>query len=367
MWALVERDLRKFFRSPALMMASMVFPLTQLIVLGYAFGGKIKNVNVGLVDQDRTTESWRLKEVFAGVATGPQMFHVFNYQSMPDALIDLRAGVIHGVIEIPENFSRRSFGEDRPKLALVVDNSDQTIANSLESEMQSAVDQLNSPQVNAGLPGPIALNVVEIYPYTEYIKYLLPGSIAMAIFIVAMIGGGITFIDDKSRGLHEGYLVTPIHKIELVMGLNLAGTAKGVMAGLVITFVGGLIAGIPRIWDPLRLIYLVAVVAIASLTMISFMFLVMVRVSDPLVPRAIFGVLNTLLFFPSGAIYPTEGFPKWMQAISFVDPFTYTVHALRNLLLRGSGIEGIYRDVLILILFSALMIAGSIALFKRQI
>jgi ABC-2 type transport system permease protein len=56
-----------------------------------------------------------------------------------------------------------------------------------------------------------------------------------------------------------------------------------------------------------------------------------------------------------------------MQAISIVDPFTYTVHALRNLLLRGSGIEGIYRDVLILILFSGLMIAGSIALFKRQI
>ena len=40
--ALIERDMRKFFRSPALMMASMVFPLVQLIVLGYAFGGKIK-------------------------------------------------------------------------------------------------------------------------------------------------------------------------------------------------------------------------------------------------------------------------------------------------------------------------------------
>jgi ABC-2 type transport system permease protein len=367
MWALVERDLRKFFRSPALMMASMVFPLTQLIVLGYAFGGKIKNVNVGFVDQDRTAESWRVREAFAGVATGPDTFHVLNYNSVADALIDLRAGLIHGVIEVPENFSRRSYQDDRPKIALVVDNSDQVTSNSLEAEMQSVVDQLNAPAVTAGLPGPIALNIVEIYPYTEYIKYLLPGSIAMAIFIVAMIGGGITFIDDKSRGLHEGYLVTPIHKVELVMGLNMAGTVKGVMAGLVITFIGGMIAGIPRLWDPVRLVYLIVVVAIASLTMISFMFLVMVRVSDPLVPRAIFGVLNTLLFFPSGAIYPTQGFPLWMRAISIVDPFTYTVHALRNLLLRGSGIEGIYRDVLILMLFSTVMIAGSIALFKRQI
>src|SRR6185437_10096925 len=95
MWALVERDLRKFFRSPALMMASMIFPLVQLIVLGYAFGGKITNVNVGeglnvfpvvevdlvgfafrrkiknvdggVVDLDHTAESWRVREGFAGI------------------------------------------------------------------------------------------------------------------------------------------------------------------------------------------------------------------------------------------------------------------------------------------------------------
>ncbi len=61
---------------------------------------------------------------------------------------------------------------------------------------------------------------------------------------------------------------------------------------------------------------------------------------DPLVPRAIFGVLNTLLFFPSGAIYPTEGFPVWLRWISVVDPFTYAVHALKNLLLKNTGIPG---------------------------
>ena len=55
--AIIERDMRKFFRSPALMMTSMVFPLMQLIVLGYAFGGKIKNVRLALVDEDRSAES----------------------------------------------------------------------------------------------------------------------------------------------------------------------------------------------------------------------------------------------------------------------------------------------------------------------
>ncbi|MGB7226238.1 MAG: ABC transporter permease [Candidatus Acidiferrales bacterium] len=384
MWALVERDLRKFFRSPALMMSSMVFPMMQLIVLGYAFGGKITNVKVGVVDQDHTEESWQVREALAGVTTGPKMFHAVDYNSMPDAMDDLRSGAIGAIVEIPQKFSRRAFAQDQPRIALIVDNTDQFVSSSLESELQSVVDQMNTnliseldvgpiSQLNttgplaSRLPGEIALNIVEVYPYIEYIKYLLPGSIAMAIFIVAMIGGGITFIDDKSRGLHEGYLVTPIHKAELVMGLDLAGAIKGLMAGLVITFFGGLIAGIPRLWDPVRLIYLMVVVAVASLCMISFMFLLMVRIDDPLVPRAIFGVLNTLLFFPSGAIYPTYGFPFWLRWISIIDPFTYTVHALRNLLLRGSGIEGIYRDLLILGGFAAVMIAASIALFKRQI
>ena len=59
--ALIERDLRKFFRSPTLMLVSMVFPLVQLVVLGYAFGGKLKNMKVGVVDQDRRLPTLNLR------------------------------------------------------------------------------------------------------------------------------------------------------------------------------------------------------------------------------------------------------------------------------------------------------------------
>jgi len=102
---------------------------------------------------------------------------------------------------------------------------------------------------------------------------------------------------------------TPLTKPDLVLGLIGAGTVKGLMAGLIITFIGGLLAGIPRLWEPMRLFYLVVVLLVTSLTMISFMFLLMVRVSDSLVPRAIFGVLNTLLFSPQGPSTPPRCFP----------------------------------------------------------
>ncbi len=57
MMAIVEREMRKFFRSPTLMLASMIFPLVQLIVLGNAFGGKIKDARLGVVDQDGGTQA----------------------------------------------------------------------------------------------------------------------------------------------------------------------------------------------------------------------------------------------------------------------------------------------------------------------
>jgi len=365
--AIIERDMRKFFRSPSLMVSAMIFPLMQLIVLGYAFGGKIKGVKIAVVDEDRTAESRVVRERFASIEAGPKTFRAVDYGSLDNAITDLRAGFVRGVVHIPVDYSRRVLQRDRPRFAFVEDNTDNFMTSALLERMQQVTEDLNAPAVTSRLPGAVKLEVVEIYPYIEYIKYLLPGSISMAIFVVAMIGGGIVFIDDKARGLHEGYLVTPIHKTELILGLNLAGALKGLMAGATITIIGGLIAGIERLWEPVRLVYLLVVIGGASLTMISFMFLLMVRVSDPLVPRAIFGVLNTLLFFPSGAIYPAEGFPFWLRWISIVDPFTYVVHALKNLLLKNTGLEGIYFDMLVLVGFSVVLLSATIALFKRQI
>jgi ABC-2 type transport system permease protein len=366
-WALIERDLRKFFRSPALMMTSMVFPLLQLVVLGYAFGGKVVGVRVAVVDLDHSVESRKVREMFEGIATGPKTFKVVQYDSLAEATHDLQTGKVRGLIVLPHDFSRRFYQRDRPRIAFTEDNTDQFISSAIFERVQQMVQELNTPDVVPRLASSVELDTVEIYPYVPYIQYLLAGSIALSVFVVAMIGGGITFIDDKSRGLHEGYLVTPIKKSELVFGLIGAGTIKGLMAGMVLTVIGGMIAGLPNLWEPLRLFYLAIVVVTAALAMMSFMFFLMVRVDDPLVPRAIFGVLNTLLFFPSGAVYPIEAFPWWLKWISVIDPFTYTVHALRNLTLKTTGIEGIYKDVLVLLSIAGIMITGCIMLFKRQL
>jgi ABC-2 type transport system permease protein len=200
-----------------------------------------------------------------------------------------------------------------------------------------------------------------------YVQYLLPGSVVMSIFMMVMIGGGIIFIDDKARGLHEGYLVTPITKLELIAGFNISGTIKAVLAGAFLMVIGSLIAGVPNPFDALRLFRLFVVIVVTSFALISMMFLMMVRVSDPLMPRAVFGVLNTLLYFPSGAVYPQQGFPGWMQVIAAIDPFTYAVHAFKSLLLKNTGFEAITGDLAFLTIFSIIAMSAATMLFKRTL
>jgi ABC-2 type transport system permease protein len=366
-WAIIERELRRFRRSPMLIVVSMVFPIVQLVVLGYAFGGNVKHLKVAIVDQDHGVPAVRVRELASAIASGAQTIDTIEYADQGQAVADLRNGRVNGVLTIPPDFSRRVLAKNEPRVALIEDNTDNFVSVALAGTLGSLVSSYSQPAHAPRVPAQPTLDVVEVYPYVPYIQYLLPGSVVMSIFMMVMIGGGIIFIDDKARGLHEGYLVTPISKLELIAGFNISGTIKAVLAGMFLMVIGSIIAGIPNPFDPFRLFRLFVVVVVTAFALISLMFLLMVRVTDPLLPRAIFGVLNTLLYFPSGAVYPQQGFPGWMQAIAIVDPFTYAVHAFKNLLLKNTGFDAILYDLGFLLLFSLIAMSAATRLFKRTL
>ena len=82
----------------------------------------------------------------------------------------------------------------------------------------------------------------------------------------------------------------------------------------------------------------------------------MVRVEDPLVPRATFGILNTLLFFPSRLHLSHQGISHLAARIAYIDPFTYAVHGFKALLLKDAGFVAIRRDLVYLVVSAAIMI-----------
>ncbi len=366
-WALIERDLRRFRRSPTLMVVSMILPLVQLIVLGNAFGGKIKNLKLGVVDQDYRQPAVRLKGMLNAVTVNAQTFRPVPYSDMGQAMRDLKNGKLNAVLNIPPDFSRYDLSGQNPTVALIVDNTDQFSSSALTTSLTDLLQAYDAKPSFSRQNHDATLSVVEVYPYVPYIQFFLPGTIVLAVFISCMIGGGIMYIDDKARGLHEGYLTTPLTKFDLIMGFNLSGAMKAMLSGLVLITIGSLIAGIPHPLDPLRLARMLVLVAFTSLALISMMFLIMVRVNDPLVPRAIFGVLNVVLFFPSGAVYPIQAFPAWMRDFSVVNPFTYAVDGFKSLVLKNTGLAAISGDILFLAAFAVLSMAAATRLFRRTI
>jgi len=366
-WAIIERDLRRFRASPVLMFMSTLMPIVQLVVLGYAFGGNVKNLRLGIVDEDHGVPAIKLKEMCQAVSANAATFYTVAYDNQAEAVRDLRNGRLSAVLNIPPLFSRKVLAGLNPEIGYIEDNTDQFSSSALGASLQQMLGAFNASTIAPRVQAKATLSVVEVYPYVPYIQYLLPGTITLSIFVSAMIGGGIIFIDDKARGLHEGYLVTPISKFELILGFTASGVIKAVISGVVLVTIGSLIAGIPDPLNVFRLARLFLLVVMTAMALISMMFLLVVRVNDPLLPRALFGMLNTILYFPSGAVYPINGFPAWMRVITKIDPFTYAVHGFKEVLLKGTGIGAVFPDILFLLGFTLAAMGLATLLFRRTL
>src|SRR5579872_1003088 len=169
MWAIIERELRRFRRSPILIVVSMIFPIVQLVVLGYAFGGNVKHLKLAIVDQDHGVPAVKVRELASALASGARTIDTIDYADQGQALTDLRNGRLNGVLTIPPEFSRRMLAKANPRVALIEDNTDTFVSSSLAATLGNLVSALNVPAATGQrLPGEATLDVVEVYPYVPY-------------------------------------------------------------------------------------------------------------------------------------------------------------------------------------------------------
>jgi ABC-2 type transport system permease protein len=366
-FAIVERELRKFVRTPMILFMTLLMPLMQLFVLGNAFGGRATHLSIAVVDEDGGPASRRVREALYSLQSNGDMVRPVSYDTERDAADAVRHGEVQGALVIPAQFSRRVYAGDRPRVGLLLDNTDNVLSGTLRGLTGGAVQRATRDRPTPRMSASVAVEAVELYPYVPYMRYMLPGVISLGLFMSAMIGGAILYLDDKQRGVHEGYLVTPITKAELVVAQILSGTIKATIGGVLLALIGALSAGVTAILEPARLVALLVLVMLTSVSFMAMTSCIVARMSNPILPRAIFGMLNTLLYFPSGAVYPVQGLPGWLKAVARLDPFTYAVHALRVLLLKGAAVSVLLPDLMFLGLFAGLMLTGSVLLFRRTL
>ncbi|MFA5897616.1 MAG: ABC transporter permease [Hyphomicrobium sp.] len=361
MWktlAIVERELWRLARRPTLIVMALLLPAIQLLVLGYAVGGDIPELRVAVVGDDPVIQL--LVPDSAEGRSDAEALRGIRFQSIDAARQALLAGEVHGVLAIPRDLRAEA-------VRIEVDSADKFLADAMVDRVTSALRRYDLAIAPELLAQTTNLNVTEVFGQVPYIQYLLAGVVSLAVFMMSTVGGGITFVDDKVRGVHEGYLVTPITTVQLVGGFGIAGVIKAALAGICLLVIGSVLADLPSIMALGQFLRLSIVVAATACALVGLTFVMIVRAQDLFWPRAMFAVANTALYFPSGALYPTDAFPEWMRVLSYVNPFYYSVHALRAVMLRSANLWQVQADLGALLLFAAVAFAIVVFAFKRTL
>jgi len=355
--AIFSRDFKKFISNPFVLIFTLLMPIMYLIIFGNAMGGTITHIPVGVVQEGPPYEETPLYT--EGVmelrhftqADNPRLFDVTVYTDELIAKKALSDGKISGVVVFPSAVSSDN------ALRLYVDSSDYMTPMLIESGVSSVL-------MASGARNTIQVN--KIYGDIKYIQFFGVGVIVMAIFMTTMMGGGIALIKDREMGIHEGYLVTPVKRSSIIMGMISSGTVRAFLAGFIIFIVGVLITGV-IIQSAEDFLLVIFVIFIASIGVTSLMVSIASRFNNQQEYASTTAFFNLILFMTSGAFYPTIGMPDWLRWITVINPEWYSVHALRSIILRGQGLAVIAPDLIALLIFSVAAILLGILTYRRTL
>lgn len=366
--AVLERDLRRFIRNPIVIAASVVMPILYLVILGNSFQGELKNLSIAVVDMDNGPYSHRVVQLLHALEAGPKTIKMYHFSDQGTAMENLKQGLLKAALIIPSDFSRDVIHGKGGELGLFLDNAESISANSIRSAILGAIAELKNEFVSVREEyTKTQVREVELYKKVDYDQTLIPGVVIMAIFLGAMTTGVFNIVMDKFLGIEESHFLTPLTKMDIVMGLIVSGLVITTVIAILVLFFSSLIAGI-YLWQMLNLyslVLIVAVIVLSTLGLLGLMFIILGRANHPRIVGVLGGFLNVIFFFPSGAIYPVESFPTWLKVFSIVNPETYSVHALRSLLFKNADILAVTGDILFLTVFTIITVTIAISIFKR--
>ncbi len=371
-----ERDLRKFVRQPFVMMSALVAPFLMLVLLGNAFGGSITHVPVAVVrysqgkyssaylDILRTEQSCAL----GGRVSCGNTFHLIDAPDLETAEQMLKQGNVKAIVYIPNTFDGTLSNDGNGIVTIYLDNTDPLSAQAASGGFTNAANQVSAQiQTVTGHQPNFEIDLADFYRGVEYVEFMAPGSIVQSIFVASIIGGGISILFDKQRGVIEGYLTTPLKQYEIVVGVLLAGVVKALFSSLTMLFLAMAIAGVRPMTGVTGFLLMLFTIFLTGLGVISMMTAFAVRAPAPEVYQFSAFPINLVLYFTSGAIYPIEGFPEWMRRITVVNPEAYAVHALRLIMYKGANLAAIAGDLAFLAVFTGIMVIIATLAFKRAL
>ncbi len=198
----------------------------------------------------------------------------------------------------------------------------------------------------------------------NYLDFLAPGVVAQGILFTAIFSG-IDLIWDRQFGFLKETLVAPVPRLSIMIGRTLGGATIATLQGIFVLLLTLLIGFRPYNWLMLPL-------SLGFMLLISLLFTALgtaiaSTLNDFQGFQLIMNFLVMPLFFLSGALFPLQSAPRFLQIIAKVDPLSYGVDALRTTL-AGISTLGIFTDFVVLgVLTVTVLVIGSYLFSKIQI
>ena len=187
--------------------------------------------------------------------------------------------------------------------------------------------------VGQGISGGMRLNAAA--GGIDYLQFMYPGIIGMSVLFTTMFST-ISIIWDREFGFLKEVLVAPVPRWGVAVGKMLGGATVAVIQSLILIVLApilGITLSILTILEVMLLVFIMSF-AISGLGV-----LIAARMQSTQGFQGIMGLMIMPLFFLSGALFPIESAPSWMKPLMMIDPLTYGVDAIRNVIFADTQVS----------------------------
>ena len=340
---ILEKEFRQIFRNPAILRMVLVMPVMQLIIFPLAANYEVKNVLLSVVDHDHSSYSQK----FISKISGSGYFKLADFSvSYDKALESIESGRADLIIEIPAGFERNLVKENTAPMLIAVNAVNGAKASLGGAYAASIIRDFNTdiqmewirlPKMNT--QPTIDITSSNWYnPTMNYKLYMVPGILVTLLTLIGSFLASLNIVHEKEIGTIEQINVSPITKVEFILGKLIPFWVMG----LVTLTLGLIVSWLFYSITPLGSIGLIYVFGMVFLFTLLGVGLLISTYAETQTQATFVSFFVMMLFMLLGGLYtPIESMPEWAKWITKINPVAYFIEVMRMIVLKGSSFSDV--------------------------
>jgi ABC-2 type transport system permease protein len=361
----IIKEFYHIFRDVRTMIILFGMPVVQILLFGYALTNEIKNARVAVLDYSKDEIT---TEIISKITSSDYFILEENLENEGQIEDRFRAGKIKQVIIFEDNFSENLTKGESPGIHIVGDASDPNTANLLANYTQAIIRdyQAGLAVSQASVPMLIIPESRMLFnPELKGVFMFVPGIITVLLMLVCAMMTSIAIAREKELGTMEVLLVSPLRPIQIIIGKVTPYMGLSIFNAISILLLGYFVFGMPMRGSIILLMLETILFIFMALSMGILISTISKNQQVALMISLAGLMLPTILL--SGFIFPIENMPWILQALSHLMPSKWFIIIIKSLMLKGTGIQFIWKETLILLLMTVFFIGLSVRNFKIRL